>query len=314
MASMHGVRSVDLAVTDLARSVEFYTKVWGLLPVAQTEKSAYLRGTSSHHHLLALHAGPRAELLRVTHAAADRKSVDAYYEQVRAAGAPEIEAPAAVDEIAGGYGFTFRDPEGRIMQVIADDKRHAALAPNLDRPVQITHVVLNSADYKKMADFYIRALGFRIIDEVAVMLFLNCSTDHHSIGMFNSTHNALNHIAFDMINIDAVMRGAGRMKENGYEMGWGVGRHSAANNVYAYFCGPDQEMIEFTTEVDQIGPDYVPKGPDYWSTVYPPGRRDHWGYNTMSESYQAAHGKLPFSPAKIFHDAPAAAKVAEAVS
>jgi catechol 2,3-dioxygenase len=85
----------------------------------------------------------------------------------------------------------------------------------------------------------------------------------------------LNHVAFDVPDLDSVMRGAGRMRDHGYPIEWGVGRHGAGNNVFAYFAGPEEFPIEYTAEVLQIDDSYVPHGPDHWR--WPPGRADQWG-------------------------------------
>ncbi len=85
----------------------------------------------------------------------------------------------------------------------------------------------------------------------------------------------LNHVAFEMPDFNSVMRGMGRMKDNGYPIEWGPGRHGPGNNVFAYFCGPDEVPIEYTSDVLQIDDRYVPRGSDYWK--FPPGRSDHWG-------------------------------------
>ena len=78
-----------------------------------------------------------------------------------------------------------------------------------------------------------------------------------------------------MPDFDSVMRGMGRMKDNGYPIEWGPGRHGPGNNVFAYFCGPDELPIEYTAEVLQIDDSYVPRKSDYWK--FPPGRSDLWG-------------------------------------
>ena len=80
---------------------------------------------------------------------------------------------------------------------------------------------------------------------------------------------------FEMPEFDSVMRGMGRMKDNGYPIEWGPGRHGPGDNVFAYFCGPDELPIEYTAEVLQIDDSYVPRGSDYWK--FPQGRGDHWG-------------------------------------
>jgi len=85
----------------------------------------------------------------------------------------------------------------------------------------------------------------------------------------------LNHIAFDMPEFDSVMRGMGRMKDNGYPIEWGPGRHGPGNNVFAYFCGPDEVPLEYAAEVLQIDDSYQPRGSDFWK--FAPGRSDQWG-------------------------------------
>ena len=47
------------------------------------------------------------------------------------------------------------------------------------------------------------------------------------------------------------MRGMGRMKDNGHPIQWGPGRHGPGNNVFAYFCGPDEVPLEYAAEVQQ---------------------------------------------------------------
>jgi len=78
-----------------------------------------------------------------------------------------------------------------------------------------------------------------------------------------------------MMDLDSVMRGAGRMRDAGYPIEWGVGRHGPGNNVFAYFAGPEEIPLEYTAEVLQIDDSYQPHGPDYWK--FPPGRSDQWG-------------------------------------
>jgi catechol 2,3-dioxygenase len=71
------------------------------------------------------------------------------------------------------------------------------------------------------------------------------------------------------------MRGAGRMRDAGYPIEWGVGRHGPGNNVFAYFAGPEEIPLEYTSEVLQIDDSYVPRGPEHWK--FAPGRSDQWG-------------------------------------
>jgi catechol 2,3-dioxygenase-like lactoylglutathione lyase family enzyme len=286
-----GVRSVELGVPDPRSSAAFYTDVWGLSQVLERGGSIYLRGTGAYHHVVALHRRATPALLRFDFTAADRKTVDALHQMVKAAGGTNIEAPAAIDEPGGGYGFTFKDPEGRVLRVLSDDTRHKDATVKPDLPVKITHAVLNTRDRAAMADFYARALGFRVIDRTKFMTFLCCSPEHHSIAFAQGDAPTLNHLAFLMKD----------MREAGYGIEWGVGRHGPGNNVFSYFVGADGVVVEYTSEVQQVDETYKVKGPDEW--VWPPGRIDHWGIAVgPTDKLKAAQKQLTFAP-EIFHPA-----------
>ena len=93
--------------------------------------------------------------------------------------------------------------------------------------------------------------------------------------MRKSALPSLNHIAFEMTDVDAVMRGIARLREAGYEAVWGPGRHGPGNNVFGYFIAPYGGVIEYTAEVSEVGDDYRVGTPEDWK--WPPGRIDHWG-------------------------------------
>ncbi len=274
-AAVDGLRSVDLGVADLAACAKFYTEVWRLDIIARQANAVYLRGTGAHHHLLALHARDEPALLRIDLTTPDAAAIDAIHARLRQAGTSELTAPAPINEPGGGYGFQFRDPDGRTLRILAGAARHDDAAPRADRPGKITHIVLNAPDPAAISAFYCRHLGFRIIDRTRHLTFLCCNADHHSIAFAHGEQPTLHHIAFEMPDIDSVMRGAGRMRDNGYAIDWGVGRHGPGNNVFAYFVGPDEVVIEYTAEVEQVDAGYRVRGPEDWA--WPPGRNDHWG-------------------------------------
>jgi catechol 2,3-dioxygenase-like lactoylglutathione lyase family enzyme len=293
--AVDGLRSVDLGVTDLKSRARFYTDVWRLTPVTEHPGSVYLRGTGAYHHVLALHARPRAELLRIDLTAPDKATVNALHAGLKKASLAELEKPAVINEPGGGYGFAFKDPEGRTLRVIAGDKRHADAGNRADRPICLTHVVLNSPDVDAISDFYARFLGFRIIDRTRIMTFLCCNTLHHVIAFARSIAPTLNHLAFEMPDIDSVMRGAGRMRDSGFAIEWGIGRHGPGNNVFAYFIGPDEVVIEYTAEVERIGKNYKPGEPEDWA--WPPGRTDHWGIAVgPTDRMKQAQQRISFAP------------------
>ena len=109
-----------------------------------------------------------------------------------------------------------------------------------------------------------------------MMEFLRCSADHHSIAIFRNNGPSLNHVAYELPNIDGLMRGTGRLKKNGFDIEWGVGRHGPGSNVFSYFIEPNGFVAEYTTELDQLDDaTHVPQDADYWQKMSP--TPDRWG-------------------------------------
>ena len=272
---IRGVRSVDFVVTNLEEAARFYETVWNLEPVETRNDARYFRATIGYHHVLGLHRGAQPAVARIAFDVADRQAVDALHRTVTAAGAA-CTAPAALTAAGGGYGFGCKDPDGRNLAFVCEAADHADTADRPDRPRKIAHLNLNARDFDGSLAFFTGALGFRVIDDNAPLWFLHCAnSDHSSIVLAKTSLPTLNHVAFEMPDFDSVMRGMGRMKDNGYPIEWGPGRHGPGDNVFAYFCGPDEVPLEYTAEVLQIDDSYQPGPSTYWK--FAPGRSDQWG-------------------------------------
>src|SRR6185437_13878160 len=141
LGKVTAVRSVTLGVPDLAASTAFYTGIWGLTPVLESADGVYLRGTGPYHHVLALTAHGKPQVLALDLLAGDRGAIDALYRQVSGATVTQLTAPAPHDAPGGGYGFSFIDPDGRRVSILTDDARHSDSAPHPDKPAKITHAV-----------------------------------------------------------------------------------------------------------------------------------------------------------------------------
>ena len=246
-----GVRSIELGVRDLHQSAEFYTKVWALEEVSADGDSIHFRATGGEHHVLTIRERPQASLLGVHFAAADRDAVNQLCARAKGYGVALAGDPAPLDASAGGgYGFRFETPDGLPMTISSDSVQHPNVVLDRSRPTKISHVVLNSARTDDQVPFFIDVLGFRLSDSTHMMEFLRCSADHHSIAIFRNNGPSLNHVAYELPNIDGLMRGAGRVKRSGFDIEWGVGRHGPGSNVFSYFIEPNGFVAEYTTELD----------------------------------------------------------------
>jgi len=292
-ATVTGLRSVELAVFDLKQSADFYRRVWGLEPIASEGDAVHLRATGREHHAITLRERPRAALLGVHFEARDRATVDALYAQAKALGANVQSAPAPLESSAGGgYGFRLSTPEGHPLSISSDVARHGGVEVEVSRPTKLTHVVLNSAEVEKQTAFFLDVLGFKWADSTKMMDFIRCCSDHHSVAFARGSGPSLNHMAYEMPSIDGLMRGAGRLKQSGFDIAWGVGRHGPGNNVFSYFVEPNGFVAEYTTEVDQVDDSYVPHDAKWWESLnYWPDRWNMTGPPSTAARY-AMSGKL----------------------
>ncbi len=269
------LRSVALTVPDLTLAEDFFTRTWHLQVVARTDNALYLRGAGSDHHLLALHHAPgAARILHITLRARSLNALSLAAQKTVAAGGHVLAPTAPLTEPGGGQAMTLTDPDGRVFRLVYEDKQLDTIdAP--DMPLRLAHVVLNSSHVENTRQFMETALDFSMSDRTRIMAFMRCNNDHHSVALGDTDNNALNHIAFLMPDIDAVMRGGGRMQEAGFPIEWGPGRHGPGDNAFNYFIGPFDLVIEYTAEVEQIDDSYQTGQPSDWT--WPPGRVDQWG-------------------------------------
>ena len=282
-AKVDRLAALEIGVPDLAASCTFYEEVWGLSPIARTDEACYFRAAGPETYVLALHRRAAPCFVRMRLGAADGATVEALAERVRQASGTVRGAPAPLTTPGGGYGFAFLDPEGREFQVLCEAQAHAGAAPANDRPWKLSHVVLNSPECDRAAAFARDALGFRLRDRTRKACFMGCGADHHSIAFSDRKNSRLSHAAFELPDLDAVLRGCGRLKRAGLKVEWGVGRHGTGDNVFAYFVDPNGFAIEYTTEMEQVDDrTYVPGSPesiaraafsDVWGLADPPTER-----------------------------------------
>lgn len=275
-AHVSALRSVALNVPDLALAEDFYTRVWHLSVVAREDRAIYLRATGADHHVLALHEAPGAAQIRnVTLRARSLAALDAVAQAAVKSGGRVVQPVGLVNEPGGGTAVTVADVDGRIFRLVHGDEQHADAGETRDRPVRLAHVVLNSHDVAATQHFMEEALDFSLSDRTRIMAFMRCNSDHHSIALGDTDNDALNHIAFLMPDLESVMRGGGRMKDAGFGIQWGPGRHGPGDNAFNYFVGPFDVVIEYTAEVEQVDDSYQAGQPGDWT--WPPGRVDQWG-------------------------------------
>lgn len=192
---------------------------------------------------------------------------------------------AESDLPGGGQVVTLADPDGHRVDVVAGQAAAAPLAvdrsqawnraderlrlraakriaPGAAHVVRLGHVVLNVSDFRASERWYKDRFGFITSDEIqvapdlAIGAFLRCDrgdapTDHHTLFLMQSPKGpGFNHAAYEVCDLDDLMRGHQRLKDAGRDAEWGVGRHILGSQVFDYWRDPWGHTLEHWTDGD----------------------------------------------------------------
>lgn len=255
MARVTDVRYVGYGVEDLEAERRFYTEVWGLREVEAREGLVYLAAAGSpEKYVVRLRRAAERRIDVIAWAVSGRAEVDTLFQRVREAGAKVVHEPRPLASPGGGYGFRFFDPDGHTIEISSDVERGPAreLGSGEGIPHGISHVVLHSPQHHEAVKFYTEVLGFRVSDWLGdFMCFLRCNEWHHRLA-FLPGPPCLNHVAYDVPSIDALMRGIARLKKHNVDLRWGPGRHVAGNNTFSYFTTPAGFGVEYTSDLEKV--------------------------------------------------------------
>ena len=279
MSCVTDVRFVGYAVPDLEAERAFYLDTWKLKEVAEQDGLHYL-ATQGHDELyvVRLRQSETRRVDVVALATDSREDVDALCEKVRSSGCKIIFEPRELEGFGGGYGFRFFNPDGLEMEISSDVERGEArgLEPREAVPEKISHVVFHSPQHKEITQWFIDVLGFKLSDWIGdFMSLIRCNSAHHRIA-FLPGPPCLNHIAYDMPDVNEMMRGLKRLRRDGHDTVWGPGRHTAGDNTFAYFVTPAGFAVEYTSDLEEVDDEtWEPR------TFTPaPDIMDQWGTGT----------------------------------
>lgn len=273
------IRHVGLGVPDLAAALDFYGERWQLEVVRVEDDRLYLGAGCGESHSLRLRATPEPRVDLISLAADSPAEVDLIAERVaRHPQGKLLGDPGERQDLGGGYAVRFLDCDGRTLEVSADvvGRVFRPLEPTESRPKGISHIVLNTPDLQAARAFYEAVLGFRVTDWVEdIMCFLRTGPAHHIVAFTRAPHTSLNHVAFEVQDIDGFMRATGALMRFGIAPLWGPGRHGVGNNTFSYFQDPSSGFVlEYTTAAQVIDEEHgwTPK-------VYPATAQtaDQWG-------------------------------------
>jgi catechol 2,3-dioxygenase-like lactoylglutathione lyase family enzyme len=249
IASLVGI---TLDTPRLEAMADFYEAAFGLARASGDTHEVALNGEAGSTAQLRLRRALTRGLVELRFAMRSKIDVDTSAAALSSQGVGLVEPPADAND---GYGFAIRDPDGTKLRFSVQPEPSREAPVPRDRPLFVSHVVLNSLDPARLVDFYVDVLGFAVSDayEKGLLTLLRCDQpQHHCIGIAPGETVSLNHFAMDCGNLDALMRSVGRMQRLGHSPVWGPGRHGPGGNIFCYYQDPDENAPEFTCDVLQI--------------------------------------------------------------
>jgi hypothetical protein len=268
------IRSPDLDIQE-----KFLTD-FGMVRVARTANALYMRGTDPFHHIHVTEKGEPGFIGLAWHA----KSEDDLKALAKAPGASGVEN---IDEPGGGKRVRLKEPNGYSIEVvwglesvlpIQVNRQQVNSGPEpLNRKGELMRIRKGPSSVKRIAHgvmgtpknietvkWFRDTLGLICSDDVyagpkenVIGSFNRCDNgddyvDHHAFFCMKADRAGLNHLSFEVQDIDDVFMGHEHLVNRQYEHMWGIGRHVLGSQVYDYWADPWRRVHEHWADSDRL--------------------------------------------------------------
>jgi hypothetical protein len=206
----------------------------------------------------------------------------------KVAKAPGASGIENIDEPGGGKRVRLTDPNGYQVEVVfgidqlepiklvrdltnsgSEPLRRAGRLMRVPKPPttikRIAHAVMGTPRFKETLSWFREHLGFIASDDIYVGSKDNVIAsfnrldngdryvDHHVFFCMQSERAGLNHLSFEVPDIDAVFVDHQYLKALGkYEHMWGIGRHILGSQVFDYWADPWGRIHEHWADSDRL--------------------------------------------------------------
>lgn len=275
---------VAIAVTDLARSRDFYRDVVGLVVTEETSDTVYMRGLEeAAHHSLILELAPEAKALHVglrVRTDDDIVAAEKFFEE------NDIEHQR-VERDHQGPTIQFRDAVGTRMELTSSMDVVPRKMQNYNEfvagaPQRLDHYQCVTHDVQTATDFW-TGLGMRMSEYTATDgtdelwgTWMEVKGNTHDLVFTNGRGPRLHHFAYAVPDGASLIHAADVAGSLGFggEIDRGPGRHGISNALFLYLRDPDQHRVElFNTHYQFID---LETPPIRWD-VTDPRRAQLWG-------------------------------------
>jgi len=272
---------VELNVTELKRSREFYANIVGLQPLAENPDGSVSFRCGSDDCIVVLHESPVPGFRLMALALEGEVEFDALRRELDEYGVPYDEVPAA-ECARHGVVRAWRIAEPNMQAAIefylpCTAVRTAEFVPTVAKIQRLGHVVFCTPQYKESIAFMQEVLGFLPSDDIEdIIAFMRPppSPYHHGVGVGRGLHHGLHHVNFMVSEIDDLGLALNRFKRHDVPVVFGPGRHPASTSVFLYFLDPDGLTLEYSFGMEEFS-EFSPRMPRTLPQL--PQSIDSWG-------------------------------------
>ena len=261
---------------DLKRARDYLVD-FGLTVATQSEDELFLRGAGSAPYIYRVSRGETTRFigLGLSVPSADdlktlAKAVSRPVEQADGPGGGAVVRlvdPLGV-AVSVHHGFATAAPEA-VRAPIPHNAPNQTVRVNYTQrpplePPQVTklgHLVLETPDFDRSARWYMDMLGFIpsdvmcLADGTPVGSFMRLDrgdepSDHHTLFVATGLESKADHVAFEVVDLDAVEMGQQILMAKRYRHAWGVGRHLLGSQIFDYWRDPWGQKHEHYADGD----------------------------------------------------------------
>jgi 2,3-dihydroxy-p-cumate/2,3-dihydroxybenzoate 3,4-dioxygenase len=250
---------VELNVSDIAKSENFYKDVVGLEHVGKRQDGSVLFRCDVDRYSLALHQANPAGCKRVGWMLEDASQFENLHNRLREGGVPYEELPASECK-ARQIGRVTRMVEENAKATLEfyvpeDDTPNKPFEPTHTKIERLGHVVFSTPRNKEAIAFFRDMLNFRVSDSIGEnVTFMRPFPNpfHHGIGIGRGARPLFHHLNFMVTEIDDIGRALNRLKRNNVLIVYGPGRHPPSGSIFLYFLDPDAITLEYSFGMEEF--------------------------------------------------------------
>jgi catechol 2,3-dioxygenase-like lactoylglutathione lyase family enzyme len=251
MIKVRRIGHATFETPDLDRQIDYYTQVNGLALAAREKNRAFL-ATKTGQLVVQLERADSARCAKISFEVAPNEN---FADMARTLAADGVKAEQRSDAIPGiPKVLAFQDPKGTTIEVFSEwnflgrDHPVAGIGP-----LKLGHIAFQVLDPQAVTEFYCNVLGFRVSDWIGDFFsFLRCGPDHHTVNFVRGKSVKMHHIAFELKDFSHIQSACELFGRKNIPIIWGPGRHGAGHNVFTYHRNPDDQIVEFFTELDRM--------------------------------------------------------------